>query len=338
MYPFVYIIILNWHGWHDTIECLESVFRTGYPNYRVIVCDNKSTDNSYEHIKAWARGDLNVHTTGSNPLRGLSFPPIPKPVQYAEYDRQLAENGGDFKESAKLVLIQNGDNLGFAGGNNVGLRYAMARADFEYIWLLNNDTVVHQEALSALIQRLKEKRDAGMCGSTLLYYDDPKAVQSLGGATYNKWLGTNANIRPDKEIISFTSADVESKMDYIIGASLLISRRLIDKIGLMDESYFLYYEELDLALRASGLFSLAYAPQSIVYHKEGQSIGTNSKTFNSYTSDYYVMRNKFRFTKKHYPLALPTVYISVIIALLNRIRRRQWDRIPMMLKILCGRS
>jgi GT2 family glycosyltransferase len=138
MYPLTYILILNWNGWRDTIECLESVLRINYPNYRVIVCDNKSTDNSYDNIKGWAHGYLSVHTTESNPLRGLSFPPIPKPVPYEEYDHLLAEKGGKPQESEKLILIQNGDNLGFAGGNNVGLRYAMARADFEYIWLLNN--------------------------------------------------------------------------------------------------------------------------------------------------------------------------------------------------------
>lgn len=123
----VYVIILNWNGWEDTIECLESVFRNIYPSYTVIVCDNGSHDGSLERIKLWAEGKLDVLVPSHNPLRPLSYPPVIKPIPYIEYYREDAEKGGINDGKIPLVLIQTGGNLGFAGGNNVGLRYILAR-------------------------------------------------------------------------------------------------------------------------------------------------------------------------------------------------------------------
>src|SRR5690606_5006085 len=103
-----------------------------------------------------------------------------------EYDREKAERGGAPAEhDIPLVLVRTGANLGFAGGNNVGLGYALARPDVDAVWLLNNDTVVHPEAARALIEIMARDPGIGICGSTLLYYDRPELVQALGGARYN---------------------------------------------------------------------------------------------------------------------------------------------------------
>jgi len=91
IYPKVYIILLNYNGWVDKIECLESVLRNDYPNYQVIVVDNNSPNNSMEYLKAWAEGKLNVLVIPDNPLRNLSFPPVPKPIPYVNYTREEAE-------------------------------------------------------------------------------------------------------------------------------------------------------------------------------------------------------------------------------------------------------
>src|SRR5450631_1463343 len=116
----VYILILNWNGWQDTIECLETVFRNDYPNYQVIVCDNDSTDSSLDKIKAWAEGRLEPKNVENEYLRALSSPPVAKPVTYREYSRTRAEKGGAADDGdVSLILIQTGANLGFAGGNNV---------------------------------------------------------------------------------------------------------------------------------------------------------------------------------------------------------------------------
>ena len=199
--PKVYIVILNWNGWKDTIECLESVFRNDYTNYQVIVCDNASEDGSLKHIAAWATGGLDVYVPPEAFLRYSSFPPGHKPIPSVQYDRQEAEAGGKpGNDNVQLLLIQTGTNLGFASGNNVGLRYALARDDFEYVWLLNNDTVIRPDALSKLIIRIKENPKIGMCGSTLLYYHDPRLIQAAGGGHYNKWLGTTRHLAAFKSL------------------------------------------------------------------------------------------------------------------------------------------
>ncbi len=140
----VYIIILNYNGWADTIECLESVLRNDYPNYQVIVVDNNSPNNSMEYIKAWAEGNLDVWVNPSNPLRKLSFPPVPKPIPYVFYTREEAEKGGNFEFEEKikgeipngittkypLIFIQTGYNGGFSYGNNVAMTQTGEKSDF----------------------------------------------------------------------------------------------------------------------------------------------------------------------------------------------------------------
>lgn len=334
----VYVLILNWNGWRDTVECIESVLRSSYSSYRVIVCDNGSEDGSLERIKAWAEGQADQSVPEHDSLRALSFPPVPKPVRCVCYDRSEAESGGKADETARIILINTGGNLGFAGGNNVGLRYALARDDFDYIWLLNNDTVVTPDALQRMLDRIREKPSAGMCGSKLLFYHNPKRVQTLGGASYNKWTGMVRHIgvfQPADRDGDFRR--IERKMAYVTGASMLVTKPFLRDIGLMSEDYFLYYEELDWATRAGGRYSLAYAPKSVVYHKEGNSIGSSSKPEEkSLTADYYGLRNRLTITKKFFPLALPTVYLSLLGAIFNRCRRRQWDRIRMIARMLRG--
>ena len=338
--PKVYILILNYNGWLDTIECLESVFRNNYPNFQVVVCDNCSSNNSYEYIKTWAEGKLDVMVPQSNPLLCYSFPPIPKPIPYIEYERVNAEAGGTGNDNdVPLVLIQTGANLGFAGGNNVGLRYILGKENFDYVWLLNNDTVIEPDSLTQLVNRVQqEQQSVGICGSTLRYYNKPEVVQALGGARYNKWLGV---IRPigmfQAAVQPIDFAKVERMMSYVLGASMFVSREFLLNIGLMSEVYFLYFEELDWAMEAQGQYKLIYASKSIIYHKEGSSIGSSSKPREkSLISDYYSIRNKFVFTRKFFPYALPTIYLGLLIVVINRIRRRQWERLILIKNILTG--
>ena len=122
----VYAVLVNFNGWPDTIECLETLFRSDHPDFRVLVCDNGSTDGSLELIRAWAEKRLDAAAPRGELCR-LQDSSLERPLQYAEYGRQEAEAGGDAAERARLVLIDCGANLGFAGGNNVGLRYALFR-------------------------------------------------------------------------------------------------------------------------------------------------------------------------------------------------------------------
>lgn len=333
----VYVLLINWNGWADTIECLESIFRNRYQGFRVIVCDNQSEDNSIEHIKAWAENRLDLVPKRNNDIFHKSFPPVVKPLPYVEYSQEEAEAGGrDNDKDAGLIIIKNHKNLGFAGGNNVGLRYALSRNDFDYIWLLNNDTVIEPDALESLIARMKEMPDAGMCGSTLLYYDNPIRIQALGGGYYSRWLGLPWHLgRLKKATDAIDVKKVEAWMNYVVGASMLVSKDFLRDVGLMCEDYFLYFEETDWAIRAKGRYSLAYAPDSIVYHKVGRSIGTSSNPKKkSLLCDYYNIRNRLFFTRRYYPLALPTIYFVLLFTLMSRMVFFKCDRVKMIIRLM----
>lgn len=334
--PRVYIVLLNWNGWGDTIECLESLFRLQYPDYRVVVCDNGSDDGSIDRIRDWAEGRLDVRVSPGMDARGLSFPPVEKPIPYFEHERAAAEAGGRSGVDALLVLIRTGGNLGFAGGTNVGLRYGLAKGDLDYAWILNNDTVSRSDSLGHLVHRMERDPGVGICGSTILDYAAPGTIQALGGAAYNKWVGSNRHLGLFlKYPLEVDESEIEKRMRYVIGASMLVSRRLLEEIGLMCEDYFLYFEELDWATRAKGTFSLAFASRSVVYHKEGGTIGTKSDPMEkSFLSDYYSLRNRLVFTRKHHPAALPTVWLGLFVALANRLRRGQLDRAGMILRVI----
>jgi GT2 family glycosyltransferase len=180
----VYIILVNWNGWRDTIECLESLFRLDYPDFSIIVCDNASSDDSLSHIRDWASGSTQAECS-SGELRRLTRPPVRKPLESVVLRNSDIDQWKD--RHPKLVLLETGANLGFAGGNNVGLSYALSRGDFHYIWLLNNDTVVEPDSLAALVARASSSDTIGICGSKILYYDSPNTVQALGGSVFNRW-------------------------------------------------------------------------------------------------------------------------------------------------------
>jgi GT2 family glycosyltransferase len=329
----VCVLTVNSNSWADAVECLESVLRSDVPGLSVVVCDNASQDGSLSHLRAWAEGRLSPYVAASNPLRPLSWPPLPKPIGYVEYERAEAERGGDPAADPPLVLIRNPENLGFAGGNNVGLRYALARGDFDYVWLLNPDTVVRPDTLRRMLEAMRDDPQMGLCGSMVLYYGAPDTVQALGGARYNRWLALPRHIGLGRSAgAPVDGPGVAARMTYVYGASMLVSRRFLEEVGLLNEEYFLYFEELDWAMRARGRFRLGFAPRSVVYHREGTKLGSGRTK--SPVSDYYFMRNRLRVTRKFNPQALPTVYLALAAALLRRAKRGQWDRMRMIARLL----
>lgn len=309
--PKVYIIILNWNGWQDTIECLESVFRLEFRDFAVLVCDNASEDDSLAHIAAWAKGELAARC-GNRDLASHTNPPVRKPIPFLQVNP--ADELSSAPRQERLFLIQTGTNSGFAAGNNVGLRLALSNPNFEYAWLLNNDTVVHPKALTSMVDRMDADADAGICGSKLLYYNNPSLIQALGGSIYNRWTSRGGHLGAGLNHQNTPSREwVESRMKYVVGASMLVRRKFLLEVGLMNESYFLYYEEIDWATRARGKYSLAYAPESVVFHKEGASIGYSAcKTKRSELSEYHSSRNSIRFTRLYFPLAVPSVVMTLI--------------------------
>ena len=318
----VYIVIVNWNGWNDTLECLESLLLLEYPDFRIVVCDNGSQDESVSRLHEW--GDRKF---GSDIAR------------WQFLSRESAENGAGSSNS-RFTLISNGANFGFGGGTNVGLRYAMACGDADYCWLLNNDTVVDPLALTKMVERMNKKPGACMCGSTLREFDNRSKIQALGGAIYYKWLGVAWHI--GRTIIGDNlpdSAVIEKKMDYIVGASLLVRSTYLRDVGFMAEDYFLYFEEIDWVYRGLGRYDLAYAQDSIVYHKVGASIGTATNvTQKSYLCDYYTLRNRLLFTRRYCPASLPGVYIVLAGEMLTRLLFGRWDLAGMVWRLLWNKG
>ncbi len=246
--PKVYVVVLNYNGWQDTLECLESLTKLTYAHYRVIVVDNCSTNDSFLYIQEWAAGKRLAVVPESSALTYLSSPPVEKPVKYVSYARIEAETGGSESDGESLVLIQTGSNLGFAGGNNVALRYVLAKGDAAYVWLLNNDTVVEPDSLSHLVQRhvAAEPEQVGIVGAKVRYYHNPAMIQCIAGAYYNKWLGYSRQIGNHQ--IDRGQFDTDTvRPDLILGACMLVSTHFLQTVGLLNEEYFLYFEEQDWA-------------------------------------------------------------------------------------------
>jgi GT2 family glycosyltransferase len=333
----VYVVLVNYNGWRDTIECLESLFASDCRDFCVLVCDNGSQDGSLDHLERWAGGAQEPSVAESRPAGLPAATRLAKPLGCLRLERAEAEAGCD-PGGARLVLIDCGTNLGFAGGNNVGLRYALSRGDLEFAWLLNNDTVVAPGAMSALAARLGEDHRVGLCGSTLLFYHRPDRIQALGGGWYCKWLGLAWHLGMLRHWRGFADRDrVERCMHYPVGASIMVSRAFLDQVGLLSEEYFLYFEELDWVLRASGRFSVAYAPGSIVYHKVGGSLGTSSNPAKkSAACDYWSARNRLFFTRRWFPEAFWSVYLGLIGTLLVRLFLGRWNRVVMLWRLLSG--
>jgi GT2 family glycosyltransferase len=292
----VYIILLNWNGWENTIQCLESLLNMNYPDFRVIICDNCSTDKSMEKIKAWAKQ---------------------KSIEYLDFNRIEAENDGNPDNVyTRLVLIQNESNSGFSAGNNPGIRYALKK-NADYIWLLNNDTLVETGTLNALVSQIQSDSSFGIAGAVIYATHTPSCVQAYGGG----------------RIIPFTGMDrfvlKPSPIDYVTGACMLIKREVIDQTGLLDESFFFYWEDVDFSRRAIKKgWKLTVAPNANVYHKFSASVGKQSLK-----SDLFKVASLIHFYKKNRKFTwLAPVAINILGMIINRIIRRQFNRVLPIIK------
>ena len=338
--PRVHIILLNWNGWRDTIECMESLLRQDYANYQIVVCDNASEDGSLDNIEAWARGELEASQSPNAVLAGLVKPAIKKPIALTQISAKIAQKL-ETPVDSPVVIIENGGNIGFAAGNNTGFRFALAQGT-DFCWLLNNDTVVAPDALSKMVEHISRLASQGIpttCGSVQCFYDNPSVVQALGGFAYNK---RNAVTAPPfgryKKLVELQEKDfveAEQHLDAIHGCSWLLPRAFLREIGLMDERFFLYYEEIDWALRARDKFVLTFSPEAFVYHKEGASIGsTGFKRARSAFAEYHLIKSRMLFCRKHEPLKVFGVALYAILQAVNRIRQRRFNNSKSILRAI----
>lgn len=251
----VYVVLLNYNGTQDTVECIQSLLQLDYPNYRILVIDNGSAASCVEEVKK-------------------TFPGV---------------EGMD-----------SGGNLGFAGGCNLGIRLALEQGA-QYVWLLNNDTVVERETLTALVRGLEADQECGMVGSKVLTYGT-RRIDSAGGRLLPFLLlhGWTENIGSGET--DRGQYDRDREVDYAPGASMLVRAAAIRETGVMEERYFLYFEETDWCLRMKEKgWKIRYCYQSVVHHKGSQSVGGRSPLQN-----YYCARNGLFFIRRFYPLLLWT--------------------------------
>jgi GT2 family glycosyltransferase len=319
-FPKTFVVVLNYNGCKDTVACVESLLRLDPPAARVVVVDNASSDGSVQQLCAWARGEVVPEL--SAPDAAVSAVPVPKPVLMQESCSGEVADLPTPGKLAKVTLIRNSENRGYAAGNNVGIRYALAQGA-DAVWILNNDTVVRPDALGAMVSRLYSKDRPGLCGSLIRYFHDSSAVQCRAGGFTNRFTllsdldGQNMRVT---EALAESEEAIEQRLNFIYGASVLATRDFVDCVGLMDEGYFLYCEEQDWAFSAAGRFDLAYASQAHVFHKEGNSTGWSSSSF-SPRMLYWLTRSRLRLAVRHNPWTLPTVVLGIAFAGLRLLLR-----------------
>ena len=211
------------------------------------------------------------------------------------------------------ILIQEiPSNLGFAGGSNVGIRYALAHGA-DYVWLLNNDTVPDPDALSALVAKAATNKRIGAVASICYHADNPPAVEAWGGAHVNLWVGFGRNStrpRPDDWFHSLN------------GTSVLISREALKDVGLLDEVFFLYWEDTEfcLRLRKKG-WKIAAAPDSRILHKVHGSSGGNRLTL-----DRHQTASGLRLLRLHSPYPRLAMFLFLTIRFAKRLAQLQFAR------------
>jgi GT2 family glycosyltransferase len=203
-----------------------------------------------------------------------------------------------------IQLLRAERNLGFGGGVNVGIRAAL-QAGAEFIWLLNNDTRPAPAALGTLVRKALAQPRLGAIGSVLMYMNDETKVQAWGGGRVNCWLGRATHAKTARE---------DGWFHFLTAASLLLRREALEKTGLFDERFFLYWEDTDLSfrLRAAG-WGLGVAADSVVLHKVSASSGGDQRKV-----DRHSTASGIRFLRKHAKI----VWISVPLYLLSRVAQR----------------
>lgn len=325
----VCIVVVNYLGHEDTIECLESILKSSYSNFQIVIVDNSVNPDSLNFIRAWATGE----NTQPIPTRfpEIVFPLSAKPISHRFFSEKEFEVL-DRAAEEKILLVQAENNSGFAGGNNIGIDYFL-KTSFDFVWLLNNDTVIQNNTLQNFVKfALKSQDSTGIIGGKLFDYYNRDKLQAVGGR-YFKWFGKVKEIgNGQRDSGQWDRSDF--KFDYVIGASMFVTRSFVHSVGKMTEDYFLYFEELDWAIRGErNQWKLKFCPGAIVFHKLGASTGSGKNEI-SELSDFYSVRNRLQIAKRYFPITFLTLYPSFILFVFNRIRLRKFDRLPLLLKLI----
>ncbi len=270
-YPQVIIIILNWNSWQDTIECLESLYKSDYPNFHVILIDNDSQDDSISKIRDWSQGRFTSKINTKFPE--LIFPEFTKPVTLLEVDvsgnspETISDIPGGKIRNRSLIFIKNHENSGFARANNIAVNFSRKFLQCEYYYLLNNDTVISPDALSNIVNIFETRKSIGAGVSTIYYYDDYKTIELAGGRL--NFLARVKNYTTIIENLPYRS------ITFVNGCAMLIRSSVITNEQLFSDRFFFGEEDVDFSWRLKMKnIKMICAYDSKVYHKVSKSAKT----------------------------------------------------------------
>lgn len=313
MNPKVKIIILNWNGWEDTIECLESLYQIDYPNFDVFVVDNDSKDESIDKIHMYLDGKLEVES------KFLNYDPDNKPIKYLEYseDRYPQLDSSDGVDAKNLYILKNNENYGFAEGNNIAIKIAL-RSKPDYIMLLNNDTVVEHDFLNKLVEVAEEDDKVGVVGPVIYYYDYD------GRTDVPSNICGVVNIKHYPGYYDMVDKDLTVKpgnleCDWVSGAAMMIKTREVP-IKYLNNQLFFGNEDIDMCINLKKMgYKIVNVHSSTIWHKEGVSRKKRSSAVIKKVKMEIEVNLKFlKLHNKHYRWYLP-IYLLQVAALYTKV-------------------
>ncbi|KAA3664712.1 MAG: glycosyltransferase family 2 protein [Chloroflexi bacterium] len=222
-----------------------------------------------------------------------------KEQNYGNFSVVLVDNGSE-DDSVTAVraaypdvtVLENGRNLGIAGANNTGINHAL-KTDVDYVFLLNNDTTVDPDMLTHLVTVAESEPDIGITGPTMLYFDQPDVIWCAGNSV--NWNNGDTWRLDENSPLSILQDATCRDVNFITSCAVLIKREIFDKVGLMDERFFIYYDETDWFYRATeGGWRSVHVPWAKMWHKVSATMGEFSPT-----TDYYMVRNNFLYLSKN---------------------------------------
>ncbi|MBZ0299070.1 MAG: glycosyltransferase family 2 protein [Anaerolineae bacterium] len=190
----------------------------------------------------------------------------------------------------RVTVLETGQNLGFTGGNNIGIQHALEQGA-DYIMLLNNDTIVAPDMIDVLVGALESDPSLGVVGPTIYYYDQPEIIWSAGGSI--DWVhGTTHMLGIDEDDKGQFGPEPRT-VDFVTGCALLARRQIWEQVGLLDDRFFMYFEETEWCVRATRAgFRIAHIPAAMMWHKI--SVEARAASPRTY---YYMTRNRLLFLR-----------------------------------------
>lgn len=312
----VTIILLNWNGYEDTLEALESLYQIDYPNYNVIVVDNHSTNESIEKITDYTKGNIHVETEYTKYCEN-------KPIELTclKEDELKKVDYTTTPDKKKLLLIENYENYGFAKGNNIAIDYTLKYDNPDYVLLLNNDTIVDANFLKNMIDVASTDESIGIVGPKFYYYDYDNShdtIWCIGSVVDLDHFPGHHSIM-EEEGYNLTSNVIEC--DWVSGAGLLIKSEAMPQ-GYLDTSFFFGCEDVDLAMQVKSKgYKVVTVMDSIIWHKVGMSRHKNTQ----FKTEYNHIKTNLQFIKKHkknYYLNLPKYLCQIAALYLKAIKNK----------------